>query len=213
MIPTLIHTHLSRLCVYSRASRAPPLHHSYHSAWCGPPNCCFIQKLGWDLLLCSLHKLLHDLAKSFTKTQNIKNRGGAERKERERGQSEESYKNCQVCTPVCSHSVWVSVCCFKRKGIAPPAGAPETRVRALLGWRPGTDLRVCLKCRLQILCTKSLQEYPWPLESLSGFLSGPAMAARPSLKSSGLARDMDIGRTRKGTKMCKCTPCACCSQK
>lgn len=39
-----------------------------------------------------------------------------------------------------------------------------------MGCWPGTDLRVCLKCRLQILCTKSLQEYPWPQESLSDFL-------------------------------------------
>lgn len=92
----------------------------------------------------------------------------------------------------------VRVFCFKRKDIATPPGPPATRVRALLGWRPGTDLRVCLKCRLQILCTKSLQEYPWPLESLSGFFSGPAVAARPSLKSSGLAGDEERGRTHRG---------------
>lgn len=82
---------------------------------------------------------------------------------------------------------------LKEKVLLHQQGPPATRVRALLGWRPGTDLRVCLKCRLQILCTKSLQEYPWPLESLSGFSAGPAIAAHPSLKYSGLAGDRDKG--------------------
>lgn len=47
MILALIHTHFSRLCVYRRASQAPPLCHSYHSAFNGergrrsPPICPF----------------------------------------------------------------------------------------------------------------------------------------------------------------------------
>lgn len=56
-----------------------------------------------------------------------------------------------------------------------------TRVRALMGCWPGTDLRVCLKCRLQILCTKSLQEYPWPQESLSDFLQLSTLLSVPFL--------------------------------
>lgn len=98
---------------------------------------------------------------------------------------------------VCARARLCSV--LKEKISLHQQGPPATRVRALLGWRPGTDLRACLKCRLQILCTKSLQEYPWPLESLSGFHSGPAGATRPSLKPSGLAREEGRG-TGRGRK-------------
>lgn len=146
--------------------------------------------------------MLHDLPESFTKTltQNIK----TERERKERGQSEERAIKTGRSGLLCVVALGVCVCVYmcvrmhsvlKEKVLLHQQGPPATRVRALLGWRPGTDLRVCLKCRLQILCTKSLQEYPWPLESLSGFSSGPAIAAHPSLKYSGLAGDGDKGWT------------------
>lgn len=173
---------------------APPLHHSYRSAWVDagtalqPPHSRAKRRSVISFLLRVIHK------DTCTKHKNR----GRERKERERGQSEESYKNCQVCTPVCDCCVCVCVglCAVEKEKVSlHQQGPPATRVRALLGWRPGTDLGECLKCRLHILCTKSLQEYLWPLESLSGFFSGPAVAAHPSLKSSGPAEDEDPGRT------------------
>lgn len=91
---------------------------------------------------------------------------------REWCQAEEGYKNCQHCTS----NRFVLCALLKEKASLHQQGPRATRVRALTGWWPGTDLRVCLKYRLQILCTKSLQEYLCPLESLSGFFSGPAEA-------------------------------------
>ena len=171
----------------------------------GPPTCAL---RGQDEIYSFFfpYKLLHDLAESFTETlaQNIKTE--VEKERRGRGVSQrraiKTARSGVLCVVALCLCVCVCVCVcvcavLKEKVSLHQRGPPATRVRALLGWRPGTDLRVCLKCRLQILCTKSLQEYPWPLESLSGFLSGPAVAARPSLKSSGLAKEESRGRTRR----------------
>lgn len=187
-----------------------PLHCTTHTTLptiedrrrCSPPTCLFS---GQDEIyfFFFLYKLLHDLAKSFTKTlaQNMKTE--PERERRGRGVSQrraiKTARSGVLCVVALCVFVCVCVCAvLKEKVSLHQRGPPATRVRALLGWRPGTDLRVCLKCRLQILCTKSLQEYPWPLESLSGFLTGPAGATHPSLKSSGLAGDEDQGQTHQG---------------
>lgn len=200
MILALIRTHF-RLCVYSRASQTsfyctthttlPTMEIRAGTALRPPPSGAGMR----SSLFSSIQKRSMT-CRSHSQRHSHKTQKQSKREKGEGSVRGESYKNWQIWALVCSRSG--SVCLYmcvrmhsvlKEKVLLHQQGPPATRVRALLGWRPGTDLRVCLKCRLQILCTKSLQEYPWPLESLSGFSSGPAIAAHPSLKYSGLAGD------------------------
>lgn len=139
MIPGLIHTHISRLCVYQRASQrlstvpllplcpqwgmrpAEPFNPFRSGAKMRSTTSAFNTTYSMIQPCCS-----HALIRNTKTARQRKGRRGREVSKRRAIKTARSQVRCVVCERVCVHE---SMCifCFKRKGIGTPAGAPSNK--------------------------------------------------------------------------------------